>query len=168
MVGGQQGFLVGPDAGDRVMDGPDWVRVKLYGEDSGGRFGIIEQQLAPGSLVPPHVHERNDVCLFALEGEVGVRVGDEIRAATPGTLAIKPMGVPHTIWNAGKVPARFIELFTPAGFERFFEELGALLRSPDFSVEAAGVIGQKYGWRLHPEWTDELKARFGLHVIGEE
>lgn len=36
----------------------------------------------------------------------------------------------HAFWNAGDEPARILEVISPAGFERFFEELAdiAVLR----------------------------------------
>ena len=60
-----------------------------------------------------------------LEGEVGFEVGDEVFTAAAGQLVAKPRGIWHAFWNAGDVPARVLEVISPAGFERYFAELQA-------------------------------------------
>lgn len=62
-----------------------------------------------------------------LEGEIGVMIGDEVFTATKGSYVLKPRGIPHTFWNPGPEPARVVEIFSPAGFERYFEELAEIL-----------------------------------------
>jgi hypothetical protein len=41
----------------------------------------------------------------------------------PGDLIFKPRNQWHTFWNDGDKPARVLEIISPAGFERYFEEL---------------------------------------------
>jgi uncharacterized RmlC-like cupin family protein len=53
-------------------------------------------------------------------------LGDDVVEAGPGDLVYKPRGQWHTFWNAGDEPARILEIISPAGFERFFAELGPL------------------------------------------
>ena len=71
--------LIAKDEGDDAYG----VVIKVYGEETNGAVGIIEQTFEPGFLLPPHVHE-NDVRLYILEGEMHVRVSDEVVKATPG------------------------------------------------------------------------------------
>ena len=77
--------LIASDEGD-VVNG---VIIKLYGEETNGAISIIEQPFEPGLLLPPHVHE-NDVWLHVLEGEMHVRVAEEVVKATPGCWVLKP------------------------------------------------------------------------------
>src|SRR5213082_2620316 len=58
-----------------------------------------------------------------MEGRVGALLGDEVLVSGPGDLIFKPRNQWHTFWNAGEQPARVLEIISPAGFERFFEEL---------------------------------------------
>ena len=77
---------------------------------------------------------------------MGVQIGDEVEEAGPGELVAKPRGIPHAFWNAGDEPARLLELISPAGFERYFEELAPHLAGggpPD--VEALAAIQDQYG-----------------------
>ena len=77
--------LVASDEGDDAHG----AVIKLYGEETNGAIGIIEQQFEPGLLLPPHVHQ-NDVWLYVLEGEMHARVGDEVVRATPACWVMKP------------------------------------------------------------------------------
>jgi hypothetical protein len=38
-------------------------------------------------------------------------------------LVVKPRDQWHTFWNACDEPCRILEIISPAGFERFFQEL---------------------------------------------
>ncbi len=80
--------------------------------------------------------------------------------------------MPHTFWNAGPDPARLLEIIYPAGFERFFEELGALAASdPPLECEEfeqrRAELGTKYNLPFHSEWIPELKEKYNLKVLGE-
>ena len=50
-------------------------------------------------------------------------MGDEVYTAAEGSDVLKPRGVVHTFWNRGPEPARIVEIFSPAGYERYFVEL---------------------------------------------
>ena len=69
-----------------------------------------------------HRHSREDEYSFVLEGRVGALLGDEVVYGGPGDLIFKPRGQWHTFWNAGDDAARLLEIISPAGFERYFEE----------------------------------------------
>jgi mannose-6-phosphate isomerase-like protein (cupin superfamily) len=157
------GILIPVESGKPVQIGGMGVVYKLFGQDTGGSFSIVEHPLEPGTLATPHMHVHEDEFSFVLEGEVGVRVGDQVIVATPGSYVLKPRGVPHTFWNAGPKPARIIEIISPAGFEKYFEELAELIGAggpPDRSKLAA--LAERYGLTYHLEWIPELVARYNL------
>jgi hypothetical protein len=65
-----------------------------------------------------------------------------------------------------------IEIIYPAGFERFFEELGALVTAdPPLEYEQfeqrRDELGAKYNLPFHTEWIPELKEKYNLKVLGE-
>src|SRR5205823_2927405 len=114
-------------------------------------FAVVEHPIAPGMLAaPPHVHEHEHEASYVLEGEITAQVGDEIIHAPAGTLVLKPKGIAHTFWNQGTEPARILEIISPAGFERYFEELGELFAAsggaPD--IERILQLAEKYGLRF--------------------
>jgi quercetin dioxygenase-like cupin family protein len=161
-------LFVRPGEGQEVSFGGVGVVFKLSGEETGGLLSIVEHPVAPGALVPPHVHTKEDEYSYVLEGRVGVRIGDQEFTAEPGTYVRKPRGIPHTFWNAGPRPARLLEIICPAGLEQYFAELATLISAggpPDF--EKVGALQEKYGNpRAHPEWVAELTAKYNLRITG--
>ncbi len=165
---GQRLLIVKPGEGTSVDLGGLGVDFKVWGESTRGGLSIVEHPMEPGRLVPPHVHHGEDELSYVLEGTFGVRVGDEVATAGPGSYIYKPRGVPHTFWNAGPEHARLIEIIWPAGFERFFEQLGELARDagPDFETKRT-ELGSSYRLEFVPEWVADLKSRYNLKLLGE-
>jgi mannose-6-phosphate isomerase-like protein (cupin superfamily) len=154
--------LIARDEGDDAGG----VLVKLYGEETNGAVSIIEQWFEPGLLLPPHIHE-NDVWLYIIEGAMQARVDDEIVSATEGSWVLKPRLVPHTMWNAGREPARLMEVYTPGGFELFFADLADRLGAGPLELDAWNEIGRRHGIRFFDDWIPDLKATYGLRLVGE-
>ena len=71
---------------------------------------------------PPHTHAREDECNFVLEGELTCDVGGEIVVAPAGSYVLKPRNVPHALCNTSTKPVRVIEILTPGGLERYFDD----------------------------------------------
>jgi quercetin dioxygenase-like cupin family protein len=143
------------------------VIFKIYGDDTNGLLSVVEHPIAPGMLVPPHIHELEDEYSYVLEGEVGARIGDQILQAGAGDYVLKPRKIWHTFWNAGPEPARILEIISPAGFEKFFEEVADLSESGSATPEQGEALVAKYQNRYRTDWVDELKARYHLRLIGE-
>ena len=125
-----------PDAGDFVDLGGLGVHFKARGEQTGGRFAIVEHPIEAGVLVDPHIHQHEDELSYVLEGTVWARVGEQEIEAVAGSYIWKPRNVLHTFWNPGPGPARILEVISPAGFEHLFEEVAALLERPSASTES--------------------------------
>jgi quercetin dioxygenase-like cupin family protein len=139
------------------------VVFKIDGEDAGGALSIVEHPFAVGALVPPHVHTREDEFSIVLEGEIGFRSNDREVVLGAGGYIVKPRGEVHAMWNAGPVPARMIEVISPAGFEGFFRDLSSMtaVGAPDPAEVAA--LGERYGLPFaQPDWLPDVVARYGL------
>ena len=95
------------------------------------------------------------------------RVGDEVVKAAPGSWVLKPRRIPHTMWNAGREPARIIELYTPGGFELFFKDFGERLRQGPIGLDELNRLGEPHGIRFFDDWIPDLKATYNLRLIGE-
>ncbi|MEY2513318.1 MAG: hypothetical protein QOJ89_676 [bacterium] len=120
-------FVLGPGDGPTVrtpIGGP--LAYKLRGEQTDGTVTIFESAAPPGAGPPRHVHEHSEECIYVLEGDVRVSIGDEVRSAPAGAFAFIPRGCPHTWRNVGSGHARLLVVFSPAGIERFFDEFDAL------------------------------------------
>ncbi len=169
-VGPPARLVVGPGEGPSVDLGGLGVVFKVWGEATGGALSVVEHPMEARRLVPPHVHEAEDELSYVLEGTFGVRVGELEALAGPGSYIYKPKGILHTFWNPTDAPARLIELIFPAGFEHFFESLGPVNASPGDPADLQRQredLGRRYRLGFDPGWVDDLKARYGLRLLGE-
>ena len=143
------------------------VQFKFHGRDTGGQLSIVEHPFEVGALVPPHLHTREDEISIVLEGEIGFRSEDQEVVLGAGGYIIKPHGEVHAMWNAGRVPARMIEIITPPGFEDFFRELADLNAAGADLSEHIGGLGERYGQPFpEPAWLPDVVARYGLASPG--
>ena len=139
------------------------VRFMAWGEETGGGFSLVEHPLPPRTLASPlHRHSREDEYSFVVEGRMGALLGDEVIHVESGELAFKPREQWHAFWNAGDVPCRILEIISPSGFERFFDELPAIYRGA--SEVTAGILelARGYGVEFKPEATPALLKEHGL------
>ena len=155
--------VVRPDDGEAVE--PLGMTHKVWSNCYAGGLSIMEGVIHPGSLIPPHTHSNEDECSFVLEGELGFDVGGTVAVIGPGSYALKPRGVAHAFWNAGSAPARVMEIHSPGGFDRYYDELAELLTAP-FDDEARGramaEMQARYGLVGHYDRVPEYVARYGL------
>jgi quercetin dioxygenase-like cupin family protein len=148
--------------GDLVTLG---VRFMIGGEESGGGFALVEHPMPPRSLAAPmHRHSREDEYSFVLEGRVGAQLGDEVVFGEVGDLIFKPRDQWHTFWNAGDEPARILEIISPAGFERFFDELV----EPETPDRPRATLGERYGIEFDVDSIPGLLERYGLRFGPDE
>ena len=112
-------------------------------------ISLFEVELGPRCLSGPlHVHAREDAVSYVLEGCLTFQVGDEVITAPVGSAVIQPRGVRHTFWNAGNEPARALDVVTPGGLERFYEDVAAaVVGEPDALARVA-----------------EMQDRFGIEM----
>ena len=154
--------VLGPTDGRAVQIGGLGVRFMIGAEASEGGFSLVEHPLAPRALgAPMHTHEHEDEYSFVLEGEVGLELGGETVVARPGDLVFKPRGVPHAFWNPSDRPARLLEIISPGGFERYFEEIAPLFPAdgpPDFPavMEVAARYGLEFDMNATPRLARDL------------
>ncbi|MFF5494258.1 cupin domain-containing protein [Streptomyces aquilus] len=156
--------VVRPGEGAEGFLGSIGVAFKLWGSDTGGALSVVEHPFPVGALVPPHLHTREDEYSIVTEGEIGFRSGDRETVLGPGGYITKPRGELHTMWNAGAVPARMIEIISPAGFEHCFREIADMLADgPPPTDDAVAVLAAKYGLEFgRPAWLPDVIARFNL------
>ncbi len=98
---------------------------------------------------------------------MGALLGDDVVEAGPGDLVFKPRGQWHTFWNAGEDPARILEIISPAGFERFFEELVDMGGVAAAAPETLGELCARYELDMDPDSVPGLVERFDLRFPGD-
>ena len=157
--------IVVPDNGREGFLGSIGVRFMVDGPEAAERFSLVEHPMSSRALAAPlHLHTREDEYSFVLEGRMGALLGDDVVEAGPGDLVFKPRNQWHTFWNAGDEPCRILEIISPAGFERFFEELSDLGGALKADPEKLAELNAGYGLEMQPESVPELLQRFRLRI----
>jgi len=93
------------------------VRLKLTGEQTGGRFAIWEATLPRGAAPPLHTHPQDET-IYVLDGSVVTWVEGERRDCAPGAAVFVAGGTPHA-FRVDSDTARMLFLSTPAGIDDF-------------------------------------------------
>jgi mannose-6-phosphate isomerase-like protein (cupin superfamily) len=132
------GYVVAPGAG--VAGDPGMKASRL---STGGTLSVFETVIEAGP--PLHVHDREDECLYVLEGELLIRCGADIFEARAGSFAFLPRGRPHRFW-ARDQPARLLLITTPGGIEDYFRQINNAATD-----EERHQIGEQHRIRVVPE-----------------
>lgn len=157
--------VLGPRDGKAGILGAMGVRFMIDGAESGGGFSLVEHPLPPRALgAPLHRHSREDEYSYVIEGRVGALLGDEVVFGEVGDLIFKPRGQWHSFWNAGDQPARILEIISPAGFEKYFEEIVDMGGSARANPEALRELARRYSLEVDLASIPSLIERFGLRM----
>jgi quercetin dioxygenase-like cupin family protein len=128
----------------------DHQRVILASEDTDGRYALIENCNLPGVGIPLHLHHNEDETFHVLEGQVEFQIGSETIQAIAGTTIYLPRDTPHAFTIVGEAPAKMLIMLTPAGLEKYFEELSQLSSDKPPNMETVMDISAQYGIELFP------------------
>jgi mannose-6-phosphate isomerase-like protein (cupin superfamily) len=122
--------------------------VKALQSDTGGAYALLEWSATGDLWVPAHIHHGEEEAWYVLEGELTFHIGERTIPAPAGSFVLVPRGAPHSFANTGGGTARFLELFSPGGMERYFEERAAMRRDAPPGgpgVAALTALGRRYG-----------------------
>jgi mannose-6-phosphate isomerase-like protein (cupin superfamily) len=111
---GRREFLLGPDLRFTVL---------TTGEETEGRFDLLDGWKDPGAMSPLHLHSRYEERLWIASGELEAWAGDDHWVLRSGDYFCVPPGVPHTI-RAGAAGCRALTFSSPAGFADFVARAG--------------------------------------------
>ena len=120
-------MLRGSGQGRTIAFVGDVYHFLATGEDTNGKYALIEALVGPGGGPPPHVHSREEEGFYILEGEITFTINGERVVATAGMFANMPVGTPHSFKNESSRPAKMLVSVAPAGLERMFFEVGVPL-----------------------------------------
>ena len=101
----------------------DTYTITVTGEETAGRFTVIDMHIPPGGGPPPHRHGFEETFIL-LEGEMEATFrGQKLLVKAGDTIHI-PANAPHQFKNISAQPVRVICICSPAGQENFFMEVG--------------------------------------------
>lgn len=93
--------------------------------DAGGSVG--ERRL----IAPLHVHHNDDEAWYVLDGALCIQMGDKVVEARAGAGVLVPRGTPHTYWNPGPGPTRYLLVMT-ANIYQLIQDIHTMKeRTPD-------------------------------------
>ena len=101
----------------------DTYTITVTGEQSDGRFCVIDMYIPPGGGPPPHRHDFEETFIL-LEGEMDATFRGKKSIVRAGETLNIPANAPHQFHNASTGPLRLLCICSPAGQEKFFMEVG--------------------------------------------
>ena len=101
----------------------DTYTVLLSGDDTGGRFTLIDMYVPPGGGPPLHRHDYEETFVI-LDGHLDLTFRGTTQAACAGTAVNVPANAPHQFRNSSDAPARLLCISAPPGQDEFFTAIG--------------------------------------------
>jgi quercetin dioxygenase-like cupin family protein len=135
----------------------DVYRFLATGEDTNGKYALLEAIVPPGGGPPMHVHSREEEGFYILEGQITLTIGDERIVATAGVFANMPVGTPHSFKNESDKPAKMLISISPAGLEQMFFESG--IPMPQGATTAPPPT------KAEIEKLLEIAPRYGVEIV---
>ena len=135
------------------LEGIDF-KIILSGDTTGGKYSLLEIQFSAEkeNEIPLHLHSRETLIIYILEGTFSFRYGNEKIDRNQGTVLKFEKDIPHSYKKTGKTLGRLLILFVPAGFENFFLDLGLnQSKMKQSGEEDPGVITcvrKKIWWKI--------------------
>ena len=160
--------VIGPNDGRSGFLGSIGARFMIDGSEAANRFALVEHPMSAHALAAPlHKHAREDEYSYVLEGSIGALLGETVIVGKPGDLIFKPRNQWHTFWNAGGTMARILEIISPAGFEKFFQELIDLGGAAKAPPKALAQLCLRYELDTDFDSIPVLVDRFGVRFPAE-
>ena len=137
----------------------DTYTVLLSGDDTDGRYCLIDMHIPPGGGPPPHRHDFQE-SFTLLKGEIEATVRGEKSVVRAGETLSIPANAPHSFTNASMEAARLLCICAPSGQEEFFAKVGVAVATrttpapkPDMATQAEIM---KKARELAPIYRSEL------------
>jgi len=131
----------------------------LTGDDTNGRYCLIDMHIPPGGGPPPHRHDFEE-SFTILEGEMEATFRGEKSVVRAGETINIPANAPHQFQNKSQQPVRLLCICSPAGQEKFFQEVGVPVATrttpPPKLDEAAQAAFRAKAEALAPKYRTEL------------
>ena len=146
----------------------DTYTVLLSGDDTDGRYCLIDMHIPPGGGPPPHRHDFEE-SFTLLEGEIEATFRGEKSTVRAGETLSIPANAPHSFTNASKEIVRLLCLCAPAGQEEFFAQVGISVATrtapPPKLDKEAQAASMKRTEELLPKYRTEMVKPGLVQVI---
>ena len=149
--------VVRKSEGLHLAIGGDRARLIVSGEDTGGRYSLIEWVVAPEPELPgpgrpdfgAHLHRQCEETFLIVSGSLEFLVGDVVAVLGENDFVRVQAGVPHGYRNTSGEAVRMLVSFVPGGLEELFVKY----RTDQDDIPEEGFIA---------EATRRFASEFGL------
>ena len=137
----------------------DTYTILVTGQDTAGKYTLIDMHIPPGGGPPPHRHDFEEM-FTVLDGEVQATFRGQTLTVRAGETINVPANAPHAFTNASATPSRLLCLCAPAGQEEFFTLVGQQVATrtetpPPLTGAEQKALAEK-SQRLAPEYKTVL------------
>ncbi|MEV4630334.1 cupin domain-containing protein [Micromonospora sp. NPDC049523] len=133
--------------------------ILVAGEQTAGRYCLIDMRVPPGGGPPPHRHDFEEM-FTVLDGAVEFTFRGERTVARAGETVNIPANAPHFFRNSSGEPAHMLCMCTPAGQDEFFQRVGDRVDGPTTPAPKLDEAQQKQrgerAGRLASEYRTEM------------
>jgi quercetin dioxygenase-like cupin family protein len=137
----------------------DTYTILLSGNDTNGRYCLIDMLVPPGGGPGPHRHDFEE-SFTVLEGEIEATFRGKKLVVRSGETVNIPANAPHYFANASKQTARLLCICAPAGQEEFFAQIGVAVATrttpPPKLDKRSQTEFMKKAQELAPKYRTEL------------
>jgi mannose-6-phosphate isomerase-like protein (cupin superfamily) len=130
--------IIAPPLAGNVLGGVGASFVIAEWRDAGGPQG------PPRRIAPLHSHRKDDEAWYVLEGTLCIQSGTDVIEAGAGASALVARGTPHTYWNPGPGPTRYLLVMT----SNVYALIKAIHAMPERSPAALRAVFARYDSEL--------------------
>lgn len=138
----------------------DTYRILISGEQTNGKYAVIDMLVPPNGGPGPHSHKDIQEMFYVVEGEIHFKMEGGSYIAKEGSFVNIPMGgAVHSFKNNTNKVAHLLCTVVPAGLDSFFQEIGEPVETGKFLASSAPTVeelnklksmAEKYGQKLYP------------------
>ena len=137
----------------------DTYTILLSGDDTDGRYCLIDMLVSLGGGPGPHRHDFEESFII-LEGEIEATFRGAKSVVRTGETVNIPANAPHQFHNVSDKPVRLLCVCAPSRQEEFFREIGVAVATrttpPPRLDEAAQAAFMAKAEALAPKYRTEL------------
>lgn len=105
---------------------------KITPHDTTGNFDLVMIETPPHVKgPPPHMHKTYSESFLVIEGEMQFFVDGKTKVLKVGEVIDIPPNTLHTFENASDNTCKVVNIHSPKGFRKFFENFGVLEHQKD-------------------------------------
>ena len=119
------------------------VHLLATGEETQGRFALLELVASRADETPLHSHSEEDELVYVVQGEVTFYLDGNRLECPAGTCVFLPKGSAHT-HSIESAEAKLLVLLMPAGLEGYYLDLDGS-GDPEQDVDRMITVSARYG-----------------------